>query len=562
MLAMLLSTPVAGCRRRDAPGVAPPDAAPPAPWGRQSADLILRGGQIRTLDPGRPTASAVAVRDGLFVAVGSDADVAPMQGPSTVVLDAGGGTVTPGLVDAHGHLVGLGEALSTVDLRGAASMGEVVSRLQQGAPSSGWVLGRGWDQNLWDGGRMPTHHPLTQAFPDRPVWLQRVDGHAAWGNAALLRESGIRSETPDPAGGEILRDPSGAATGVLVDAAMDVVEVPQPPASTLRSWIEAAQAHILERGLTGVHEMGIGPAADAAYRALAGTPQGLRVRVHAYATEGWFMGDLQDQAPDPILLGSRYTLGGVKIYADGALGSRGAALLEPYADRPDHRGLLQHDAASLERVVRAALRGGWQVATHAIGDAANRTVLDVYERELRHAVRDDPRPRVEHCQLLDPRDIPRFSSLGVIASMQPTHATSDMAWVPDRIGLDRAGGAYAWHSLLDAGAHLCFGSDFPVELPDVTHGLYAAVTRQDAAGQPAGGWQPDQRVSLEQALRGFCGEAAYAAHRERELGRVAVGYRADLTCFGRVLDEAEPMRLRDAPVFGTLVDGRPAYWAG
>jgi len=559
MLAMLLATPMAGCRRR-APG--PASAAPRETSPGRHASLILRGGDVWTLDPARPRATAVAIAEGLIVAVGDEAEIDALRGPSTVVLDAGGGTVTPGLVDAHAHLVGLGESLATVDLRGARSVDEVVQRLRDGASETGWVLGRGWDQNLWPDPSMPTHHPLTQAFPDRPVWLRRIDGHAAWGNAALLREAGLGPAAQSPEGGEILRDPSGTATGVLIDAAMSLVHVPAPSPAEVRSRIDAAQRHVLERGLTGVHEMGIGPVADAAYRRMAGDRDGLRIRVHAYAAEGWFMRDLQQQAPDPILEGARYTLGGVKVYADGALGSRGAALLEPYADRAGHTGLMQHDVASLQRVVDAAMRGGWQVATHAIGDAANRAVLDAYARALTHAVRSDPRPRIEHCQILHPDDIPRFAGLGVIASMQPTHATSDMAWVPARLGPDRLEGAYAWHSLLAADAHVCFGSDFPVELPDVTHGLHAAVTRQDATGNPAQGWLPEQRVDLEQALRCFTEEAAYAAHRETELGRVAVGQRADLTCFGRPLDAEDASKLRDTPVLGTLVDGHPQHWLG
>lgn len=524
--------------------------------------MIVRGGDVWTLDPARPRATAVAITDGVIIAVGNDADIEALRGPRTVVLDAGGGTVTPGLIDAHAHLLGLGESLATVDLRGATSMDEVVRRLQSEPPAEGWLIGRGWDQNLWPGAAMPTHHPLTQAFPDRPVWLRRVDGHAGWGNAALLRETGIGPRTPIPEGGEILRDSSGTATGVLIDAAMEIVEVPELAAADLRARIEAAQQHVLERGLTGVHEMGIDAAEDAAYRRLASDPEGLRVRVHAYAAQSWFMQDLSEQAPDPLLIGSQYALAGVKLYADGALGSRGAALLHPYEDREGHTGLMQHDAAALGRVVLVAMRGGWQVATHAIGDAANRAVLDVYAQTLEHAARRDPRPRIEHCQILDPADIHRFAELGVIASMQPTHATSDMGWVPDRLGARRLAGAYAWRSLLDANAHLCFGSDFPVELPDVTHGLYAAITRQDASGAPKAGWLPDQRVSLERAVRGFTVEAAYASHREAELGRIQLGMQADLTCFGRVLDEEEPARIRDAPVLGTIVGGRPHHWAG
>lgn len=560
MLAMLLSTPLTGCRQSEPTSA--PQPVQPQPSGHAAASMILSGGDVWTLDPARPRASAIAISDGVITAVGNDSDVESLRGPSTVGLDAGGGTVTPGLVDAHAHLVGLGESLASVDLRGATSVDEVVRRLKSGAPADGWVIGRGWDQNLWPEAAMPTHHPLTQAFPDRPVWLRRVDGHAAWGNAALLRVSGIGPGTPVPDGGEILRDSSGTATGVLIDAAMELVAVPEATATELRARIEAAQRYILERGLTGVHDMGIGSGTDAAYRRLAADPEGLRIRVHAYAAESWFMQDLQEQAPDPLLLGSHYALAGVKVYADGALGSRGAALLHPYADRAGHAGLMQHDEAALRRIVVAAMRGGWQVATHAIGDAGNRTVLDVYAQALDRAVRPDPRPRIEHCQILAPADIPRFAELGVIASMQPTHATSDMGWVSERLGAERLAGAYAWRSLLDAGAHLCFGSDFPVELPDVTHGLYAAITRQDPRGAPKGGWLPEQRVSLERAVRGFTEEAAYAAHREGEVGRIAVGMQADLTCFGRVLDEREPPRIRDAPVLGTIVGGRPHHWLG
>lgn len=522
--------------------------------------MIVHGARLRPFD-GPAGASVIAMRGGVIVDIGDHTVLHSWRGPSTDVRDAGGGTVTPGLVDAHAHLVGLGDALQTVDLRGARSIDEVVARLREGAPPSGWIRGRGWDQNLWPDAKMPTHHPLTQAFPDRPVWLRRVDGHAAWGNAALMRAAKITVDTPAPEGGEVLRDPSGTATGVLVDAAMDLVRPPAPTHDDLARWLRAAQQHVLERGLTGVHEMGIGPDEDAVYRKLASDPDGLAVRVHAYASEGWFVRDLTQQAPDPIQAAGLYALAGVKIYADGALGSRGAALLRPYADRAGHTGLMQHDLVELERVVDTALRGGWQVATHAIGDAANRAVLDAYEQALPHAARNDPRPRIEHCQIVDPKDIERFASLGVIASMQPTHATSDMPWVPARLGSERLAGAYAWQRYLEAGAHLCFGSDFPVELADVTHGLYAAITRQDPSGSPAGGWLPEQRVDLDRALRAFSEEAAYAAFREDHLGKLAVGFRADLTCFGRVLDDDAPQEIRDAPVLGTIVEGQARYWA-
>jgi predicted amidohydrolase YtcJ len=492
------------------------------------------------------------------VAVGRAALDPALVGSRTTVLDLEGGTAVPGLCDAHAHLVGLGQSLEQVDLRGATSIDEIVKRLRDAAPPSGWIVGRGWDQNLWEGKAMPTHRPLTEAFPDRPVWLRRVDGHAGWGNAALLEAAGIERGTKAPAGGEILRQ-AGAPTGVLVDAAMGLVPVPPVGRDEIRRFILGGQAHAIERGLTGVHEMGIGPDADAVYRELADSGE-LKLRVHAYAAEDWFVRDLGGRAPDAIREDAVYTLAGVKVYADGALGSRGAALLEPYADRPDHRGLMQHDEAELRKIIDLAVRGGWQVATHAIGDAANRAVLDAYAAALPSAARRDARLRIEHAQIVHPDDIRRFAELGVIASMQPTHATSDMPWVPARIGDGRLAGAYAWRRFLDAGAHLCFGSDFPVELADVTHGLHAAVTRTDANGQPDGGWLPDQRLTLEQAVIAFSLEAAWAAHRDVHLGRLAPTMRADLTCFRAPLFELPPAQLRTAEIRGTIVDGMPLRW--
>lgn len=547
----------AGCRRplRVEPPTTP--AGVPAVVD-ETVDLVLKNGTIVTHDPDMPRVEALAVRDGVVVAVGKAALDPALAGDSTHILDLWGGTAVPGLCDAHAHLVGLGQSITQLDLRATRSIDEVVQRLRDGAPPSGWILGRGWDQNLWPDKQMPTHHPLTQAFPDRPVWLRRVDGHAGWGNAALLEAAGITRDTKAPDGGEILRE-GGEPTGVLVDAAMELVPVPPVPREELRRFILTAQAHALERGLTGVHEMGIGPDADAVYRELAESGE-LKLRVHAYAAEDWFLRDLVGKAPDPIREDAVYTLAGVKVYADGALGSRGAALLEPYADRPGHRGLMQHDDAELRRIIDLAVRGGWQVATHAIGDAANRAVLDAYAAALPHAARRDPRLRIEHAQIVHPDDIRRFAELGVVASMQPTHATSDMPWVPARIGDARLPGAYAWRRFLDAGAHLCFGSDFPVELVDVTHGLHAAVTRTDANGQPSGGWLPDQRLTLEQALLAFSLEAAWAAHRDAHLGRLAPTMRADLTCFRAPLHELSPEQLRTAEVHGTIINGVPLRW--
>jgi predicted amidohydrolase YtcJ len=526
----------------------------------EPADVVVRGGTIVTFDKAMPDTMAVAMSGGEIVALGDDAE--SMIGPRTDVRDLGGGTATPGLVDAHAHLVGLGQSLEQVDLRGAASTGEVVARLREQAPPSGWIIGRGWDQNLWPGKAMPTHSPLTQAFPDRPVWLRRVDGHAGWGNRALMEAAGIGKRTQNPEGGEFLRDGRGFPTGVFVDAAMSVVPVPPAGPEEIERYIRNGQQHALERGLTGVHDMGVGATTDGIYRELAAKAgDGLRLRVHGYADQGWFARERSEGTVDPLGPHTRYALCGVKLYADGALGSRGAALLAPYSDRPGHTGLMQQSPEVLRRLVDDALAGGFQVATHAIGDAANRAVLDVYIAAMKEAGVRDARLRIEHAQIVSPQDIPRFAEHGIIASMQPTHATSDMPWVPDRIGPGRLAGAYAWRSFLEAGAHLCFGSDFPVELADVTHGLYAARTRQDADGNPAGGWLPEQRLSLEEALRAFSVEAAYAIHREDHLGKIAIGYRGDVTCFEGALMKMSNKEIREAKVLGTIVDGKVEHWA-
>ncbi len=530
----------------------------PSPPGSGRAQLVVRGGSIRTGVAGQ-TVELLAIRDGVVAGVGREADAADWIGRDTEVIDLAGGSACPGLCDAHAHLVGLGRSLAVVDLRDARSIDEVVSRLREHAPASGWIVGRGWDQNLWPGGAMPDHRPLTAAFPDRPVWLRRVDGHAGWGNLALMHAAGITRTAAAPPGGEILRDASGEPSGVLVDAAMSLVAVPAVDDATRRTQLLAAQQHALQRGLTGVHEMGIDEADDALYRELADAGQ-LALRVHAYASEAWLGGSLAQRRPDAIAAASRYLLRGVKLYADGALGSRGAALLADYDDRPGHRGLMQHSEAELEQLVARAVAGGWQPATHAIGDAANRAVLDVYARAMSQAQRRALRPRIEHCQLLATADVPRFAALGVIASMQPTHATSDMAWVPERVGA-RSQGAYVWRSLLLQGATLCLGSDFPVERVEPSLGLFAAITRQDLHGNPPQGWMPEQRLSLREAIFGFTQAAAFAAGREDHLGTLAPGMRADVTCFAGPLDEAQPRAIAELPVLATIVDGTVAWRA-
>jgi len=543
-------------------GVRRPEPSRVPAAGEARADVVVRGGSIMTLWNERPVVEAVALGGGVVLGGGSEREISAWVGPKTQVIDLGGGLATPGLTDAHAHLVGLGRTLEEVDLRGATSIADVVARLKAGDPGGAWLTGRGWDQNLWPGGAMPTREALDVAFPGRPVWLRRVDGHAGWASRAALVQSGVGKDASSPPGGEILRGEDGFPQGVLIDAAMGLMKLPSPTDQDVRRWILAAQAHALARGITGVHEMGISPLEDAQYRALPTQGgEALSMRITAYANAAWFASGM-GRAPDvPTRDEGRYALVGVKLYADGALGSRGAALLAPYSDRHDHTGLFQYSPAQLTEMATTAMADGWQAATHAIGDAAIRTILDAYEAAAAAHPRPDHRFRVEHCQVIAVADIPRFAELGIVASMQPTHATSDMAWVPARVGPERLAGAYAWRRFLDAGVPLCFGSDFPVERVDIAHGLYAAVTRQDPNGQPAGGWLPDQRLDLEEAIAAFSASAAYAAHREDHLGILAPGMAGDVTCFSEDLRHVKPRAIYDAEVTATIVGGAVAYRA-
>lgn len=530
-------------------------STPPTP-----ADLVITAGVVRTMDPGRPRAEAVAVRGERIVFVGSAADARALVGPGTRVVALPGRAVVPGLVDGHAHLYGLGTALETLSVRGARSAEEaaaVVAEAAKARPKGEWITGRGWDQNRWPGAAFPTHAPLDAAAPEHPVALRRVDGHALWANAAAMRAAGVGKGTQDPPGGRILRDAAGAPTGVFVDKAMDLVEarIPaDPPAVRERRVLRAAEA-ALAVGLTGVHEMGIDDETVAVYRALAAAGR-LPIRVHAYLAGEGALDGLKGRAPDADATGTAmFVLRGVKLFADGALGSRGAALLEPYADEPSTRGLLLMDREALARAARLVAGAGFQLAVHAIGDRANRAVLDAFEA-LGPGRAAALRFRVEHAQILSPDDLPRFAALGAIASMQPTHATSDMPWAPARLGPRRLKGAYAWRSLLASGARVVFGSDFPVEEPSPLLGLHAAVTRQDLSGEPPGGWMPEERLDLDEALLAFTAAPAYAAFAEGQRGRIAPGYVADLTVLGR--DLSPDRSLVDTPIEMVVVGGRVA----
>lgn len=530
---------------------------------------VLTAGRIHTSNPEQPQVQAIAWDgSGRLLATG-DAQELHSRYPQATRIDKPEATVIPGLIDAHGHVMGLGYALMRADLTGTRSKDEAIARLrdyEKQLPAGAWLLGTGWDQNHWPGRAFPTAADLDAAFPERPVWLERVDGHAGWANSAALKAAAAIAAQPlsgdwQPDGGRIERI-NGQPSGVLIDRAMDLINaaIPAPDEAVREQALRAAVQAAVSNGLTGVHDMGVSREELALMKRFADAGQ-LPLRIDAYA-------DGAKEALDDLCAqglyrhpGGRLQMRGVKLYMDGALGSRGAALLEDYSDDHGNRGLLLTEPAAFEVAVRKAQGCGVQVATHAIGDRGNRIVLDTYARVLGAHKDSDHRWRVEHAQVVALDDIPRFAPLGAIASMQPTHATSDMPWAQDRVGPQRIRGAYAWQRLLDSGARLALGSDFPVESPDPRLGLYAAVTRQDRHGQPPGGWMPEQKLSPAEALRGFTRDAAYAGRGETEVGQLAPGLRADFVLLAQDPISAPEQALDELKILSTWVDGKPVFEA-
>ena len=526
-------------------------APQPLPHGGKFADLVLVGGDVRTMNVAAPRARAIAIRDGVIVAVGEEQEVQPWIGPATPTIVLHGKTVTPGLVDAHCHLYGLGTALDEIELRGTASEREVVELVRAARQRDGVISGRGWDQNRWPEQRFPTRASLDAALPDRVIVLERVDGHALWVSSKTLALAGITKDTPDPPGGKIVRDARGEPTGVFVDNAMALVraKLPQPDAAVIERRLRAAWAKAIAAGITGAHEMGITAEVVRAYEQLAAAHE-LPLRVYAFA-----LGDPDhvDALGVPHAPVGRFALRGVKFFVDGALGSRGARLAADYDDDRGNRGLWVTEPAQLARAVAIAVKQRWQVAIHAIGDAGVAAVIDAY---LPHADKN-LRLRIEHAQIVAPGDFDRIVAAHAIASMQPTHATSDMPWAEARVGGERITGAYAWRTMLDHGIWLAFGSDFPVEDVSPLAGIYAAVTRQDAAGNPPGGWHAEQRLTLDEAIAAFTSGAAVAEFAEARRGMIAPGRDADLTVFDRAL--APDRSLLETRVDATIVAGEIVY---
>ena len=475
--------------------------------------------------------------------------------------DAQGMTVIPGLIDAHGHMMGLGYSAIQLDLSDTTSHEEAMARLAQYSaenPTLRWVIGGGWNQESWGLGRFPTAADLDAAVPDRPVWLTRVDGHAGVANSVAMEAAGIGTDAQSPAGGRIERE-GGRPNGVFVDAAMALVEnaipTPQPPVRDMA--LREAQDLLLSYGVTTMHDMGTSPN-DWGVLRRAGDRGLLRVRVISYANALDTLLDIAGDAQTPWLYNGRLRMVGLKIYGDGALGSRGALLNAPYADAPGETGLALIDGIALRNRLSRLSLDRFQAAIHAIGDGANREALGAIE-ELATRYTDDRRWRIEHAQIVDPADLARFGQHGIIASMQPVHQTSDRLMAEARLGPNRLTGAYAWNSMLRNGSRLAFGSDFPVENPNPFPGLAVAISRQDAAGQPAGGWQAHERVSLQQAFAAFTTDAAFAGFAEDQVGRIGEGLYADFLILDRDIFAASPEEIRETQVAETWVGGERTW---
>jgi predicted amidohydrolase YtcJ len=530
------------------------------------ADLILHNATIYTVDDARPRAEAIAIRGDRIAALGTSAEMLALKGPATRVIDARGAAVIPGLHDSHGHFTGLGASLQVLRLRGTASWEQIVGMVRRraaGAKPGEWILGRNWDQNDWPEKEFPVHELLTNAAPNNPVYLTRVDGHAAIANKAAMDAAGLTKDTKDPEGGRIMRDAQGNPTGVLVDQAMRLVRehVPGLTPAQLEEQILLADAEARKLGLTMVHDAGANTETVDAYKRLIDAGK-LQTRLYVMLRGPMSMLKPHfDRGPIADYGNHHLAVRAVKISADGALGSRGAALLEPYSDEPGNTGLLVNPPDEVYAQTLAASKAGFQMCVHAIGDRANRMVLDTFERVQKEVPGSRAlRMRNEHSQILDAADIPRFGKLNVIASMQATHATSDLPWAPDRLGAQRVDeGAYVWQKLMKSGALIANGSDFPVEEPNPMLGLYAAITRQDPSGHPPNAWQPDQRMSREETLKSFTINAAFAAHAEKHLGSLEPGKLADLVVLSRDVMTVAPKEILTTTVTTTIIGGKVVY---
>lgn len=529
-------------------------------------DRVLVNATVHTMDDAKPRAEAIAITGGRISAVGSSAEILASRGPNTEVIDLKGATVVPGLKESHGHFVGIGQARMVLNLVGTKSWDEVVARVAaavKGRPRGAWIVGRGWHEGKWTSKPavlvrgFPPHGALSAVSPDNPVVLQRADGHALYANAAAMALMKITKDTKAPEGGDIIRDEKGDATGVFVDRAQGLVRPPEPTEADVREAIRLATEECLSKGLTFIDDAGEDLATIAIFRDLANKGQ-LGIRVNAMIRG---LDNLKKFGkPQPMgdsFLGVR----SLKLSIDGALGSRGARLIEPYVDDPHNTGLWVTDPAVVREAALYGIEHGFQVNVHAIGDAGNRAVLDAFEAAFKaHPEKKDVRFRDEHSQILDEADIPRFGKLGVIASIQGIHATSDLPWAGERLGEKRVlEGAYVWQKLRRSGAVLINGTDAPVEDVDPLRSYYASVTRQSEAGVPPGGFQPDQKLTRLEALRSYTKDAYWASFEEANGGVIAPGKWADLTVLSKDILTVPDSEILKTQVLYTLVNGKVAW---
>lgn len=520
---------------------------------------LTENGELKTFE-------ALAVKNGKVLLAGSLEEVREAL-PDADVEDGGGKVLLPGLIDAHAHVMGLGFLLTEVDVTGLTSLEETLEAVKEFAeqhPDEPWILGRGWNQVLWEENAFPTAEDLDRVVPDRPVFLSRIDGHAAWTNTKAMALAGVSRDTPDSRGGRLIRDLNGDPTGVFIDDAEQVITriIPQKTSDQQKQALEAALKEMSSHGLTGVHDAGISAETWNMFREFE---EDGRVPLRIYG----MIGGVNEQTMPLLTAGPVYAEGddrlalrSVKLYSDGALGSRGAALLHDYHDDPGNKGLLFYTDEEMTEFVSTVLANGFQANVHAIGDAANRQVLDALEAaQSAYPVspHGEHRNRVEHAQVVSPDDIPRFKELMLIASMQPTHATSDKNMAGDRLGEDRLEGAYAWKTFLDQGTVVAAGSDFPVEHVNPFYGLFSAVTRQDHGNNPPEGWLPEEKLSRTEALRAFTLDAAYSGFDELRTGTLEPGKQADYIIIDRDYFTIPASEIWQIQVLETRVSGIPVY---
>ncbi len=539
---------------------------------KEKADLVIHGGTIYTMNASKPSATGVAVKDGKIIFVGDAADAKEFIGDSSTTYDLKGATMVPGLIESHAHIMGVGYNLLDVDLMEVRSYEELVQIVAQASdniPEGQWILGRGWHQDKWDQQPeskfkgFPTHHLLSEAVPDHPVLLSHASGHASLANAKAMELAGVTKNTPQPAGGEIFKGVDGNPTGIFNETAEGIFNAVVPESTPEREAkaLELAIQECLENGITSLHNAGSGTNHINLFKQFAEQDR-LKIRLYVMLNgrDTTLLQSYFTNGPEIGLYDQHLTVRSIKLYADGALGSRGAWLLEEYTDAPGKHGHNVMPMDAIELVTRTGFKNGFQVCVHAIGDRANREVLDIFETTFGDQVNTDHRFRIEHAQHIHLDDIPRFAELGVIASMQAIHMSSDRPWAIDRLGKQRiVDGAYVWQKLIQSGAKVINGTDAPVEPISPIASFYSSVTRKTLEGTPEGGYEADQRMTREQALRSYTMDAAYGAFEEKVKGSIEVGKLADFTILSQDILQVPEDQILDTKIKATIIHGKIEY---